>query len=77
MMTGNLALKNTLENLKNDLPDFIVLQPMSYTNFNETFFCESFGKKICEIIPKYYEYPKVFGSDFWLAVYKKRNIDEK
>jgi len=59
--------------LQENLPDYLVIQPMSYNNFQETFFCESFGTKICSLIPKYYEKPKVFGKDFWLAVYKKKN----
>lgn len=62
-----------VKDLEKDLPDYIVIQPMSYNNFKETFFCESFGREICALIPKYYERPLVFGEDFWLAVYKKRN----
>ena len=50
---------------------------MSYNNFNETFFCESFGQKICNLIPKYYEKPIVFGTDFWMAIYKKKDLNEK
>ena len=69
--------ENIVQELEKHLPDYIVLQPMSYSNFNETFFCESFGTKICELLPMYYDYPIVFGSDFWLAVYKKRRINEK
>ena len=58
------------EDLENNLPDYIVLQSMSYTNFDETYFCESFGRQICELLPKYYENPIVFGDDFWFALYK-------
>ena len=58
------------EDLENNLPNYIVLQSMSYTNFNETYFCESFGRQICELLPKYYENPIVFGNDFWFALYK-------
>lgn len=58
------------EDLENNLPNYIVLQSMSYTNFDETYFCESFGRQICELLPKYYENPIVFGDDFWFALYK-------
>ncbi len=63
---------NIVKDLENNLPDYLVIQPMSYLNFNETYFCESFGNKICSIIPKYYEKPIVFGKEFWLAIYKKK-----
>ena len=63
--------------LEKNLPNYLILQSMSYTNFNETYFCESFGKEICNLIPKYYEKPIVFGNDFWLAIYKKKEINEK
>ncbi len=59
--------------LKNNLPDYIILQPMSYNNFGQTYFCESFGMKICSLLGEYYNIPKVFGNDFWLAVYKKKD----
>ena len=68
---------NIVKDLENDLPDYIVIQPMSYINFKETFFCESFGLKICNIIPKYYKKPVVFGNDFWIAVYERKNNDEE
>ena len=64
-----------VEELEKDLPEYLVIQPMSFNNFNETYFCESFGKKICGLIPKYYEQPKVFGEDFWIAIYKRKNIE--
>ena len=63
---------NIVKDLENNLPDYLVIQPMSYLNFKETYFCESFGNKICSIIPKYYEKPIVFGKEFWLAIYKKK-----
>lgn len=63
---------NIVKDLEKDLPDYIILQSMSYNNFGETFFCESFGTNICSIIPKYYKRPIVFGKDFWIAVYKKK-----
>ena len=66
-----------VEELKKDLPDYLILESMSYTNFNETFFCESFGQKICGLIPQYYEQPIVFGENFWLAIYKKKEKNEK
>ena len=69
--------ENIVKDLENDLPDYIVIQPMSYINFKETFFCESFGLKICNIIPKYYKKPVVFGNDFWIAVYERKNNDEE
>ncbi len=64
-----------VEELEKDLPEYLVIQPMSFNNFNETYFCESFGKKICGLIPTYYEQPKVFGEDFWIAIYKRKNIE--
>lgn len=60
------------EDLKNSLPDYIILQPLSYNNFGHTYFCESFGKEICALLPEYYEKPIVLGWDFWLALYKKK-----
>ncbi len=63
---------NIVKELEDDLPEYLVIQPMSFYNFNETYFCESFGKKICNLIPQYYQPPIVFGSDFWIAIYKKR-----
>ena len=69
--------ENIVKDLENDLPDYIVIQPMSYINFKETFFCESFGLKICNIIPKYYKKPVVFGNDFWIAVYERKNNDKE
>jgi len=71
-----------VNDLEQDLPDYLILQSMSYTNFNHTFFCESFGRNICGLIPKYYEAPVVFNNkegDFWLAVYKlkKENKNDK
>ena len=68
---------NIVKDLEKDLPDYIVIQPMSYINFKETFFCESFGLKICNIIPKYYKKPIVFGNDFWIAVYERKNNDKE
>ncbi len=62
-----------MKELENNLPDYLIIQPFSYNNYNETFFCESFGNKICSLIPKYYEKPLIFGKDFWLAVYKRKN----
>lgn len=61
-----------VKDLTNNLPDYIILQPMSYNNFGETFFCESFGTKICALLPKYYQKPIVFGDNFWIAIYKKQ-----
>ncbi len=60
------------DDLKSDLPDYIVLSPLSYTNFNETYFCGSFGNKICSLLTEYYDNPVVFGDDFWLAIYKRK-----
>ena len=68
---------NIVNELEEDLPEYLVIQPMSFNNFNETYFCESFGNQICNLIPKYYEAPIVFGSDFWIAIYKKRELNEK
>lgn len=68
---------NIVKELENDLPEYLVIQPMSFHNFNETYFCESFGKKICNLIPKYYHAPIVFGNEFWMAIYKKIEISEK
>lgn len=65
--------ENIVKELEKDLPEYLVIQPMSFTNFNETYFCESFGTKICNLIPKYYEKPLVFGNDFWIAIYKLKN----
>ena len=69
--------ENIVKELKEDLPEYFVLQSMSFHNFNETFFCESFGTKICGLIPQYYEKPIVFGNDFWITIYKKRETNEK
>lgn len=66
--------KNIVKELEEDLPNYLVIQPMSFANFNETYFCESFGNKICALIPKYYEHPIVLGKDFWIAIYKKKEI---
>lgn len=66
--------ENIVSGLKNNLPEYIILQSMSYINFGETFFCESFGVKICSLIPEYYQRPLVFGDEFWIAVYKKKDI---
>lgn len=66
--------ENIVKELEEDLPNYLVIQPMSFTNFNETYFCESFGNKICNLIPQYYEPPTVFGKDFWMAIYKKKEI---
>ncbi len=60
--------------IENSLPDYIIIQPMSYLNFNETFFCESFGRKICGLIPKYYKPPIVFGNQFQLALYERNSL---
>ncbi len=65
--------ENIVKDLEKNLPEYIILTPFSYNNFKETFFCESFGIKICGLLPKYYEKPIVFGSDFWLAIYKRKN----
>jgi len=65
--------ESIVKELEQDLPEYLILQPMSYTNFSETYFCDSFGKKICNLIPKYYEAPIVFGDDFWLAIYKLKH----
>ncbi len=64
--------ESIVKELEEELPDYILIQPMSFFNFNESYFCESFGNKICNLIPQYYEKPLVFGSDFWIAVYKKK-----
>lgn len=66
--------ENIVKELEEDLPNYFVIQPMSFTNFNETYFCESFGNKICGLIPKYYEPPIIFGKDFWIAIYKKKEM---
>lgn len=69
------AEENIINELENKLPEYLIIQPQSYINFKETYFCESFGVKICSLIPKYYEPPIVFGDDFWIAIYKlKRDI---
>ncbi len=65
---------NIVYDLENNLPSYIIIQPSSYSNYRETYFCESFGTKICALIPRYYEHPLIFGNkEFWLAVYKKKN----
>lgn len=64
--------ENIAADLEQNLPDYLVIQPMSYLNFNQTYFCESFGTKICNLIPKYYSSPVVFGGEFWIAVYKRK-----
>ena len=67
---GEQEIKNKLEE---NLPEYIIIQPMSYNNFGQTYFCESFGKKICDLIPQYYEKPYVItesDNDFWIAIYK-------
>ena len=69
-----LGEDNIVKDLENYLPDYIVLQPMSYNNFGHTYFCESFGIKICNLLPKYYQTPVVFGENFWIAVYKRKGI---
>ena len=66
-----------VKELNKELPNYLILESMSYNNFNETYFCESFGKQICNLIPKYYEAPIVFGDNFWLAIYKKKESNEK
>ncbi len=63
---------NIVKDLEKNLPDYIVIQPMSYGNFNQTFFCESFGIKICSLIPRCYERPVVFGDEFHVAIYKRK-----
>ena len=63
---------NIVNDLKNSMPEYIIWQPVSYNNFQENFFCGSFGRKICSLLPEYYEKPVVFGADFYLAVYKKK-----
>lgn len=68
---------NIVNDLEKDLPEYLIIQPMSYNNFKETYFSESFGQKICALIPKYYEKPIVFGKEFWLAIYKKKVKNEK
>lgn len=68
---------NIVKEMEKDLPEYLVIQPMSFANFNETYFCESFGKKICSLIPKYYEKPTVLGTNFWIAIYKKKEQNEK
>jgi Ca2+/Na+ antiporter len=62
-----------VEDLTKNLPKYIVIQPMSYKNFKETYFCESFGNKICNLIPQYYNPPIVFGKNFWIAIYERKN----
>ncbi len=69
--------ENIVKDLENNLPDYLIIQPLSYNNFKETFFCESFGTKICEIIPLYYEKPIVFGKNFWLAIYKRKELNNE
>ena len=62
---------NIARDLENNLPDYIIMPLLTYQNFGETYFCGSFGSKVCALLPKYYEAPVVFGSDFWIALYKK------
>ena len=38
--------ENIVKNLEQNLPEYIVLQPMPFYDYKETYFCESFGKKI-------------------------------
>lgn len=63
-----------INDISNNLPEYIILQPMYFENFGETFFCESYGEKICSTILKYYETPYVIqeeNNNFWIAIYKK------
>ena len=68
---------NIVKDLEKNLPEYIIIQPLSYINFNETFFCESFGIKICNLIPKYYKKPIVFGNNFWIAIYERKDNDKE
>ena len=61
-----------ISELKKQLPRYILLQPMLYQSFNQTSFCESYGREICENILKFYEQPVVYGDNFWIAIYKRK-----
>ncbi len=63
---------NVVNDIEKNLPDYVILQTLSYNKYRETLFCESFGEKICTLLPKYYDYPKIFGDNFKLAIYKKK-----
>ena len=60
-----------VKDLENNLPEYIITQPMTLDAFRETYFCGSYGKKICALLPAYYEKPTVFGSKFKMYIYKK------
>ena len=63
-----------VQDLKKNLPDYIIMTPRSFIDYKETFFCESFGVQICKLIPEYYNPPIIQkGSfDYAIAIYKKR-----
>ena len=64
--------EHIIENLKNNMPDYILLQTMPYNNFRKTYFCESFGEKICDFVADYYEEPVLLGNNFLIALYKRK-----
>ena len=53
----------TEEKIANDmgknLPEYIIIPPRYFSDYKETFFCESYGTKICKDILKYYSFVKI------------------
>lgn len=64
-----------VKDLEKNLPEYIIIPPRSFTDYKETFLCESFGQKICGLIPKYYNPPVIQKGqyEYSIAIYKKRH----
>lgn len=78
LLPSNVELfteEEIVKNLENNLPDYIIMTPRSFSDYKETFFCDSFGQKICNLIPKYYENPILQKGhyEYTIAIYKKRH----
>lgn len=70
-----LGENNIVEDLEKNLPEYIIISPRSFVDYKETFFCESFGKEICGLIPKYYNSPIIQKGqyEYAIAIYKKKH----
>lgn len=63
-----------MKDLEKNLPDYIIITPRAFADYNETYFCGSFGGEICKLLPLYYNKPIIQkgGYDYSIAIYKKR-----
>lgn len=70
--------ENIINDLKLNLPEYVVIQPTIYRDYGQTSFCKSYGKELCEFIYKNYTrqiYIQDDNSLFWMSIYKKNKYD--